>query len=90
MPSIRRLIKRYSSTGEYAWYIDKRLKRFGRLCEAIGTSGREEAERYLLHRMHEIREMASRPCRISHGPQKGAYGEQTGSSECRPATPAQT
>ena len=51
------LSKRYRIDGSYIWYIDKRVKRYGRLCESTGTSNREEAERYLLHRLHELREV---------------------------------
>jgi integrase len=51
------LSKRYRADGSYIWYIDKRVKQYGRLCESTGTSNREEAERYLLHRLHELREV---------------------------------
>lgn len=50
------LSKRYHVDGSYIWYIDKRVKRYGRLCESTGTMDREEAERYLLHRLRELRE----------------------------------
>lgn len=50
------LSKRYHLDGSYIWYIDKRVKRYGRLCESTGTLDREEAERYRLHRLHELRE----------------------------------
>ncbi len=33
------------------------VKRYGRLCESTGTSNREEAERYLMHRLYELREI---------------------------------
>lgn len=58
------LFKRFKPTGDYVWHIDKRLGRFGRLCESTKTSDRKEAERYLLHRIHQIREIGiygSRP-----------------------------
>jgi integrase len=67
--TIRGLYRRFSSSGEYTWHIDKYLKRFGLLCENTGTSDPEEAERYLLRRIHEIREIAlygSRPRRKFH------------------------
>ena len=51
------LSKRYHVDGSYIWYIDKRVKRYGRLCESTGTGNREEAERYLLRRLHELREI---------------------------------
>jgi len=38
------------------WYIDKRIKGYGRLYESTGTSELEEAERYLTHRLQELRE----------------------------------
>ncbi|QDQ26729.1 tyrosine-type recombinase/integrase [Chitinimonas arctica] len=37
------------------WYIDKQVKGHGRICESTGTSDREEAERYLIHRLEKIR-----------------------------------
>jgi len=49
--------KRYPRHAGYVWYIDKRVKRYGRLCESTGTSNREEAERYLMHRLCELREI---------------------------------
>lgn len=51
------LSKRYHVDGSHIWYIDKRVKRYGRLCESTGTADREEAERYLLHRLQELREI---------------------------------
>jgi integrase len=51
------LLKRYRVDGTYIWYIDKRVKRYGRLCESTGTADRDEAERYLLHRIHELQEV---------------------------------
>ena len=38
------------------WYIDKRIKGYGRLYETTGSSDLEEAERYLNHRLQAIRE----------------------------------
>jgi integrase len=55
--NIKGLQKRPRADGSYVWYIDKRVKRYGRLCESTGTDDREEAERYLLHRLHELREV---------------------------------
>jgi hypothetical protein len=49
--------KRYHVDGSYIWYIDKRVKRYGRLCESTGTADRDEAERYLLQRLRELREI---------------------------------
>ena len=43
--------------GTYVWHIDKRVKRYGRLCESTGTGDREEAERYLMHRLRELRDI---------------------------------
>ena len=51
------LYKRYRRDGDYVWCIDKRVKRFGRLCESTGTADRDEAERYLLNRLRELREI---------------------------------
>jgi len=38
------------------WHIDKLVKGYGRLCESCGTDDREEAERYLIHRLETIRQ----------------------------------
>mgnify|MGYP001813482783 CR=1 FL=1 len=38
------------------WWIDKRIKGYGRLAESCGTDNLDEAERYLAHRLTEIRE----------------------------------
>jgi len=51
------LTKRSHVDGSFIWYIDKRVKRYGRLCESTGTADREEAQRYLLHRLRELREI---------------------------------
>jgi hypothetical protein len=45
--AIRGIYRRYATSGEYTWYIDKCIKRVGRLCESSGTGDRDEAERYL-------------------------------------------
>ena len=37
------------------WHIDKRIKGHGRLSESCGTTDLKEAERYLTHRLEEIR-----------------------------------
>lgn len=37
------------------WWIDKRIKGYGRVAESCGTDNLEEAERYLAHRLNEIR-----------------------------------
>jgi integrase len=38
------------------WHIDKQIKGYGRLCESCETRDLGEAERYLIHRLEEIRE----------------------------------
>src|SRR6056297_360732 len=38
------------------WWIDKKIRGYGRLAESCGTADLEEAERYLAHRLNEIRE----------------------------------
>ena len=55
---IPRLRKRFRSDGTFEWHIDKRIKRYGRLCEGTGTSDQEEAARYLARRIEEIRQAA--------------------------------
>ena len=55
--SMTGLSKRYHVDGSFIWYIDKRVKRYGRSCESTGTAGREEAERYLFRRLRELREI---------------------------------
>ena len=50
------LYKRKRSDGSVEWYIDKRVKRYGRLHGSTGTSDEEEAKRYLARRLAEIRE----------------------------------
>ena len=50
------LRKRFREGGAFEWHIDKRIKRFGRLCESTGTSDEEEAARYLARRVEEIRQ----------------------------------
>ena len=50
------LRKRFREGGAFEWHIDKRIKRFGRLCESTGTSDEEEAARYLARRIEEIRQ----------------------------------
>ncbi|HWM29702.1 MAG TPA: site-specific integrase [Woeseiaceae bacterium] len=37
------------------WWIDKKIKGYGRVAESCGTCDLEEAERYLAHRLNEIR-----------------------------------
>lgn len=49
------------------WHVDKKIKGYGVLRESTGTSDREEAERYLIHRLEEIRKSTvygERPVRI--------------------------
>jgi hypothetical protein len=50
------LCKRKRTDGSVEWYIDKRVKQYGRLHGSTGTSDEEEAERYLARRLAEIRE----------------------------------
>ncbi|HET7174509.1 MAG TPA: tyrosine-type recombinase/integrase [Gammaproteobacteria bacterium] len=38
------------------WHVDKQVKEFGRLCESTGTAQLEDAERFLVHRLEEIRQ----------------------------------
>jgi len=67
--AIRGLYKRFTASGDCTWYIDKYIKRVGRLCESTGTADRDEAERYLLHRIRELRDIAIygvRPRRTFH------------------------
>src|SRR6266404_5873121 len=67
--AIRGLYKRFTASGEYTWYIDKCIKHVGRLCESTGTADRDEAERHLLHRIRELRDIAIygvRPRRTFH------------------------
>ncbi len=40
----------------HIWWIDKKIKGYGRLAESCGTDNLEEAERYLAHRVNEIRQ----------------------------------
>lgn len=64
--NIRGLVRRYRVDGDYEWHIDKRVKRYGRLCESTGTGDRDEAQRYLLYRLKELREIrvyGERPAR---------------------------
>ena len=37
------------------WHIDKQVKGYGRLCESCGTDNLDEAEKYLVHRLEEVR-----------------------------------
>ena len=37
------------------WHIDKQIKGYGRIRESCGTNNLKEAERYLVHRLEEIR-----------------------------------
>ena len=37
------------------WWIDKKIKGYGRVAESCGTCDLAEAERYLTHRLEEIR-----------------------------------
>jgi hypothetical protein len=42
--------------GRFEWYIDKRVKGYGRLCESTGTSEVEDAEAILIKRVKECRD----------------------------------
>ena len=55
--NISGLLKRHRTDGSYVWHVDKRVRQYGRLCESTGTADREEAERYLIHRLRELREI---------------------------------
>jgi hypothetical protein len=55
--SMAGLSKRYNRNGGYVWHINKRVKHYGRLCESTGTRNREEAERYMMHRLRDLREI---------------------------------
>lgn len=37
------------------WHVDKQVKGYGRIRESCGTTDLEEAERYLTHRLEEVR-----------------------------------
>ena len=37
------------------WHIDKQIKGVGRICESTGARSLQEAERYLVHRLEELR-----------------------------------
>jgi hypothetical protein len=58
------------------WWIDKRIKGFGRLCESCGTDSLPEEERYLTRRLDEIRNAlvyGIRPTRTFAEAQVSAY-----------------
>ncbi|WP_081284751.1 tyrosine-type recombinase/integrase [Chromobacterium subtsugae] len=38
------------------WHIDKQIKGYGRLRESTGTDDREEAEKFLIHKLDQIRQ----------------------------------
>jgi len=38
------------------WHLDKQVRGYGRISESTGTGDLEEAERYLAHRLAEIRQ----------------------------------
>ena len=50
----RRKMPGLTKRGEI-WHIDKQIKGYGRLRESCGTSELKEAERFLVHRLEEIR-----------------------------------
>jgi integrase len=54
-PKMPGLYKRIRTDGSFEWKIDKRVPRYGRLCEGTGTSDYEEAERYFARRLEQIR-----------------------------------
>ena len=41
------------------WHIDKCVRGYGRLHESTGTSELEEAERYLIRRLEEMRKVST-------------------------------
>lgn len=49
------LYKRVRTDGSFEWKIDKRIPRYGRICESTGTSDYNEAEKYLTRKLEEIR-----------------------------------
>ena len=49
------LYKRVRADGSFEWKIDKRIPRYGRICESTGTSDYDEAEKYLARKLEEIR-----------------------------------
>lgn len=61
------LTRKKLSDGHHEWYIDKRIKGYGRLCESTGTDEIAEAEDILTKRVTEIRRaviFGERPKRI--------------------------
>src|SRR5262245_42636969 len=57
--------------GRFEWYIDKRVKGYGRLCESTGTSEVEDAEAILIKRVTACRDAAvqgTRPRRLFRAP----------------------
>jgi integrase len=50
------LTKKALRDGRFEWYIDKRVKGYGRLCESTGTSEIEDAEAILIKRVKECRD----------------------------------
>lgn len=48
------------------WHIDKKIRGYGRLCESTGASSFEEAERYYLKRLEEIRQTQVYGVRAKH------------------------
>ena len=38
------------------WHIDKQVRGYGRVCESCDTRDLREAERYLVHRLEQVRE----------------------------------
>jgi integrase len=49
------LYKQFREDGSYDWKIDKRVRKYGRICESTGTSDYDEAEAYLTRRLDQIR-----------------------------------
>jgi integrase len=61
------LTKKKLRDGRFEWYIDKRIKGYGRLCESTGTGEVAEAEDILAKRVAEIRKaviFGERPKRV--------------------------
>ena len=50
------LYKHVRKDGRIEWKIDKRVRKYGRVCEGTGTSDYDEAERYLTRRLEQIRQ----------------------------------
>lgn len=50
------LYKHVRTDGSFEWKIDKRVRKYGRICESTGTSDYNKAEDYLTKRLEDIRQ----------------------------------